>query len=229
MSREGARAPLAYSITEEGGSAECCSVARWTWTFPGGSPGIRRAEVRERPYHRGMSEETGRDETDFRGAEVSEEAREALGRAMRLQAQGEVNAALEQGRAVVDRWPEFGQAHGWLGQTLVTRKRRFADGLEVLSRAEALAPEDPYVLYSVAWCREFVANELARPKRAHQPVEQSADELYAQARETFLRALELEPDDQLQGDIEDMLDVIANATGVPWDEGEVGRAQPRPR
>jgi tetratricopeptide (TPR) repeat protein len=173
--------------------------------------------------------EQQRDETDFRGADVPEEAREALRRAMQLMAQGQVDAALEQGRAVIERWPEFGQAHGWLGQTLVTRKRRFADGLEVLERAEALASDDPYVLYSVGWCREFVANELARPKRAHQPVEPSAGDLYARARDTFLRALELEPDDQLQGDIEDMLDVISNVTGEPWSDVEVGRAQPRPR
>jgi hypothetical protein len=39
----------------------------------------------------------------------------------------------------------------------------------------------------------------------------------------------LEPDEQLQGDIEDMLDVVANATGEPWDESEVRRAVPRPR
>lgn len=176
-----------------------------------------------------MTQGEQRDETDFRGAHVSDEAREALRRAMRLQAQGQVDAALEQGRAVIERWPEFGQAHGWLGQTLVTRKRRFADGLEVLDRAEELTADDPYVLYSVGWCREFVANELARPKRSHQPVQATAHDLYARARETFLRALELEPDDQLRGDIEDMLDVIANVTGEPWSDEEVGRVQPRPR
>ena len=32
------------------------------------------------------------------------------------------------------------------------------------------------------------------------------------------QALALDPEPQLRGDIEDILDVVANATGVPWDE-----------
>jgi tetratricopeptide (TPR) repeat protein len=171
-----------------------------------------------------MTEEPG-----GRREPVPDEARDALREAMELQAQGRIEAALEQGESVIERWPDFGEAHSWLGQTLVTRQRRFADGLAVLDRAVALAPEDPYVLYSAGWCREFAAHELHRRKRPHQPLESDADTLYAQAREVFLRALALDPDDQLRGDIEDMLDVIANATGEPWDEGDVGRAVPRPR
>ena len=45
----------------------------------------------------------------------------------------------------------------------------------------------------------------------------------------LLRALTLEPDDKLRGDVEDILDVIAKATGEPWDEGLYERAAPRPR
>ena len=36
------------------------------------------------------------------------------------------------------------------------------------------------------------------------------------ARLHFLKALELTSDPQLIGDIEDMLDVVAAATGQPW-------------
>jgi len=37
------------------------------------------------------------------------------------------------------------------------------------------------------------------------------------------------PDSGLRGDVEDILDVIAKATGEPWDEGWIERAAPRPR
>ena len=53
--------------------------------------------------------------------------------------------------------------------------------------------------------------------------------LYAQARAELLHALTLDPDDQLRGDTEDILDVIARATGEPWDEEWRTRAAPRPR
>ncbi len=166
---------------------------------------------------------------ELRAGGPPSDAAAALRVAMDLQAEGRVEAALEQGAAVIEQWPEYGQAHSWLGQTLVTRQRRFADGLQVLDRAVALAAHDPYVWYTSGWCREFVANELDRPKRPHQAVEGSAETLYAEARSAFLHALSLDPDDQLRGDIEDMLDVVANATGEPWDESEVTRAIPRPR
>jgi tetratricopeptide (TPR) repeat protein len=175
------------------------------------------------------SEDSGEQPRTTQAPQPPAEAVVALREAMDLQAQGRVDAALEHGFEVVAQWPEYGPAHAWLGQTLVTRARRFADGFEVLDRAVALASGDPYVWYTSGWCREFVANALARPKGAHQPVEQNADALYADARAAFLHALTLEPDEQLQGDIEDMLDVVANATGEPWDESEVKRAVPRPR
>src|SRR5690606_34135418 len=105
------------------------------------------------------------------------------------------------------------------------------DGLAELDRAVADGPDDPYILYTAGWCREFVANALHRPKGGpHQPVEASADSLYASATALLKRALAAGPDDQLQGDIEDMLTVISRETGEPWDDGEeVERAAPRPR
>ncbi|HRC62474.1 MAG TPA: hypothetical protein PLX85_04555, partial [Dehalococcoidia bacterium] len=78
------------------------------------------------------------------------------------------------------------------------------------------------VYYTLGWCREFAANALDKPKRSrpHQAVGQDASTLYAMAKAAFLRALQLEPEEGMRGDIEDMLDVIANATGEPWREGE---------
>jgi len=163
--------------------------------------------------------------------EVSDEARQALRQVMQAHAAGHIDGALAAVAEVVERWPGYAQARSYLGQTLVTRKRRFADGLAELDRAVAAGVDDPYILYTAGWCREFVANALAKPKGGpHQPVDVSADALYESAHRLFLRALEAGPDDQLQGDIEDMLTVISKVTGIPWDGGEeIEYAPPRPR
>ena len=160
---------------------------------------------------------------------AAEDVRALLQRAMALHAAGEIDAALAAAEEAVVAAPDFGEAHAYLGNTLVTRKRRFADGLAALDRALAAAPADATITYTAGWCHEFVANALERSQRAHQPVEASADELYASARALMLRALELDPEDQLRGDIEDILDVIAAATGEPWSDEEVTRAPPRAR
>lgn len=144
------------------------------------------------------------------------DARAALQRAMALHSSGEIDRALEAGARSVELSPEFADAHAYLGNTLVTRKRRFRDGLAAMDRAAELAPGDAAILYTAGWCHEYVANALERPRTRHQAVEQDAPTLYAIARDYFLRALDADPDDQLKGDIEDMLDVVAAATGEPW-------------
>jgi len=160
---------------------------------------------------------------------VTGEMRHQLRSAMTLHGLGQVDAALAIAEKIVQKWPAYGQALSYLGQTLVTRKRRFADGLTILERAVEAAPADPYILYTLGWCEEFVANALDRPKGAHQPVERRAADYYARAKTHMLAALALEPEDKLRGDVEDILDVIAKATGEPWDLGEYERAAPRPR
>lgn len=160
---------------------------------------------------------------------VPDEARQALRQVMQSHAGGDVD--LDAARRVVAEWPEYAQARSYLGQTLVTRKRKFADGLVELDRAVALGSDDAYILYSAGWCREFVANAMATGKGAgHQAVEGTPEEMYASANALFLEALEADPDDQLLGDIQDMLTVISKVTGVPWDGGEeIEHAPPRPR
>ncbi len=49
-------------------------------------------------------------------------------------------------------------------------------------------------------------------------MEASAAQLYGEARAVLLRARTLDPERGLLADIEDILDVIAAATGEPWDE-----------
>jgi tetratricopeptide (TPR) repeat protein len=160
---------------------------------------------------------------------VTGEMRHQLRSAMTLHGLGQIDAALKIAEEAVERWPDYGQALSYLGQTLITRKRRFADGLAILARAVAAAPHDPYILYTAGWCEEFIANALERPKGAHQPVGEHPRYYYAQAKQHMLAALALDPEDKLRGDVEDILDVIAKATGEPWDLGEYERAAPRPR
>lgn len=162
-------------------------------------------------------------------AHISERARDRLRHAMALHERGDIDGALAEAEQAIADSPAFGEAHAYLGNTLVTRKRRFADGVAALDSAVAALPDDPTVRYTSGWCREFIANELARPKRPHQAVDGEAGDFYAAARAEFLTALTLDPDDQVRGDIEDMLNVIASATGEPWDLGEYERVPPRPR
>jgi len=160
---------------------------------------------------------------------VPDEARAALRSVMQSHAVGDVD--IEAAREVVARWPEYAQARSYLGQTLVTRKRKFADGLAELDRAVAIGSDDAYILYSSGWCREFVANAMVTGKGGgHQAVEGTPEAMYASAHDLFLLALEADPDEQLLGDIQDMLTVISKVTGVPWDGGEeIEHAPPRPR
>jgi tetratricopeptide (TPR) repeat protein len=163
--------------------------------------------------------------------DLPEEARDALRAVMQSHAGGDVDAALAAVQEIIERWPDYAQARSYYGQTLVTRKRRFAEGLAELDSAVALGDDDPYILYTAGWCREFVANAIEKRRGgAHQSVPESVADLYASATVLFRRALAADPDDALIGDIEDMLTVVSNATGIPWDDGEeVTRAAPRPR
>ncbi|MDA0271200.1 MAG: hypothetical protein DWG83_01180 [Chloroflexi bacterium] len=162
--------------------------------------------------------------------EPTNEASAALRAIMDHHSRGEIDAALEAAEALLERWPQYAQARGYLGQTLVTRKRRFADGLAELDRAVEDGGHDPYILFTSGWCIEFVANAIAKARGGpHQPVDATPAVLYARARALFLRAHQSDPDEALIGDIEDMLDVVANATGEPWDETEITKSAPRPR
>jgi tetratricopeptide (TPR) repeat protein len=151
-------------------------------------------------------------------SEVGSKPRALLQRAMQLHSADEIDNALASATEAIAHAPAFCEAHAYLGNTLVTRKRRFADGLAELELAAKLCPKDPGILYTLGWVREFIANALEKPRRPHQPVEPDASTLYAAATTVLRQALMLDPEPQLMGDIEDILDVVANTTGVPWDE-----------
>jgi tetratricopeptide (TPR) repeat protein len=158
-------------------------------------------------------------------APVPEQARALLREAMSLHAAGRIDAALATAARATSVAPTFAEAYAYLGNTLVTRQRQFADGLQALHHAAELAPEDATILYTTGWCEEYVANALDRPRRPHQAVAEDAPTLYVAARAHFLQALDANPDDQTKADIEDMLDVVAAATGEPWEHDQtVGRS-----
>lgn len=145
------------------------------------------------------------------------EAREALRRAMALHSAGRIDEALQAAREAARLDPALTDAHTYIGNTLVTRKRQFADGISTLEDAAA-GSADPAIWYTLGWCREFAANALRRPRAPHQPVAGDADSLYREARSAMLHALTLDPDPGLLADIEDILDVIASATGLEWED-----------
>jgi tetratricopeptide (TPR) repeat protein len=151
---------------------------------------------------------------------ISDDARTLLRDAMSHHSAGRIDDALATTRRAVSLAPAFAEAHAYLGSTLVTRQRQFADGLAALRHAVDLAPEDATILYTTGWCEEYAANALERPRHRHQAVAEDAPALYGLARAHFLRALDANPDDLLKGDIEDMLDVVAAATGEPWEPVE---------
>ncbi len=148
---------------------------------------------------------------------------------MAAHGRGELEAALASAAEATALCPTLAAAHAYLGNTLVTRRRRFGDGLAALERAAALAERDATTWYTLGWCREYAAHTIERGRDRYQPPGADAPTLYAAGRDALLHARALDPDEALLGDIEDMLDVIARATGEPWDEALVERAEPRPR
>ncbi len=161
--------------------------------------------------------------------EQEQAARACLAEAMAAHGRGAIDDALKTAEKAIDLCPKLSAAYAYVGNTLVTRQKRFADGLPALERAAELAPLDATTWYTLGWCREYVAHTIQRGRGNHQSLDADAPSLYDAAREALLHARMLNPDEALLGDIEDMLDVIASATGEPWTEALVTRAAPRAR
>ncbi|MFN8639585.1 MAG: hypothetical protein U0360_09055 [Dehalococcoidia bacterium] len=151
-------------------------------------------------------------------------ARAKLREALRLHTVERIDDALAAAEDALALDPTLADAHAYIGNTLVTRRRAYPEGIAALERAAALAPQDPTIWFTLGWCQEFAANALAHPRgrRREDPRGLVPDDLYGAAMRSMLHARTLDPDEALLGDIEDILDVISRETGVPW-ESEVER------
>ncbi len=165
-------------------------------------------------------------------AERTVAARERLREALALHAAERIDDALDAARAALDLDPTLAAAEAYIGNTLVTRRRAFPEGIAALERATRLNPEDPGIWFTLGWCQEYAANALGRPKGRSRTRDDArgldAGALYQAAKRSMLHARTLHPDDGLLGDIEDILDVIANETGEPWDTDEEAQAATPP-
>lgn len=90
---------------------------------------------------------------------------------------------------------------------LITRQRRYAEGLALIDRAVALRTDDAAIWYTVGWCYEFVAHETARRATT---IDLDVRALYERAADAFRRCLALHPEGKLVDDAEDLLDHVEN-------------------
>ena len=90
---------------------------------------------------------------------------------------------------------------------LITRSRKYAEGLALIERATSLRPDDAGIWYALGWCTEFAAHELHRRASG---TDLNIRTLYERAAEAFRHCLALHPEGKLVDDAEDLLDHIEN-------------------
>jgi len=141
-------------------------------------------------------------------SDAQQQARVLFAEAQRLQSAHDIPASVALARRALLLDPGFVEAIEHLATVLITRQRRYAEGLELIERAAALRPEDAGLWYSLGWCYEFAAHELARRPPAVVVLQPRA--LYERAADAFRRCLALHPEGKLVGDSEDLLDHVEN-------------------
>jgi tetratricopeptide (TPR) repeat protein len=99
-------------------------------------------------------------------------------------------------KRVIELKPGNAQALNALGYTLVDRTQRTAEGLQLIEKAHALAPEDPFILDSMGWAHFRMGN-------------------FEESEKFLRRALAERPDPE----------IAAHLGEVLWAKGERGRAQ----
>ena len=129
-----------------------------------------------------------------------------LREATSLHERGDIDGALAAANLALALAPGLVEAHLYVGTTLVARKRCFRDGLRVLEQARELSPEDASVYYNLGWCYEFAAHNLSRRPGRKGPPEMEPNRLYAKAVEYMRRCLKLNPEEEMRGDIQKLLE-----------------------
>ncbi len=104
--------------------------------------------------------------------------------------------------------PDYVEALEHLATVLITRRARYAEGLELIERAVSLRAADAGLWYALGWCSEFAAHEIRRHPSGAEELDPRA--LYERAAEAFRTCLSLHPDGKLVGDAEDLLDHVEN-------------------
>lgn len=85
-------------------------------------------------------------------------------RAMAAEKLGRLDILEADLRRVIVLRPNDAQAYNALGYTLADRTERLAEAIELLDKALALAPEDPFILDSVGWA-QYRSGNLARAQQ----------------------------------------------------------------
>jgi tetratricopeptide (TPR) repeat protein len=136
------------------------------------------------------------------------EAKRLFAASLEAHAARDTTRAIALAREAIDADPHHVEALEHLGTLLITRRQRYAEGLKFVERAVAEREDDAGLWYSLGWCREFAAHEIARRGGAGETLEPRA--LYEAAADAFRRCLELKPGGKLVGDAEDLLDHVEN-------------------
>lgn len=135
----------------------------------------------------------------------AEEARELFAQSLERHRARDTAASIDLARAAVAADATCTAALEHLGMLLVTRRRRYDEGLDCIERAVALRPDDAGLWYSLGWCCEFAAHETRRGGGAD-----AGRGFYERAAAAFRRCLDLRPDGKLADDAEDLLDHVEN-------------------
>jgi tetratricopeptide (TPR) repeat protein len=136
------------------------------------------------------------------------EAQRLFDAARDAQSRRDTSRAIALGREALARDADHPGALELVATLLVTRRRRFSEGLGFIERAAAVSYDDAATWYTVGWLYEFAAHESARGHADDEPLDVRA--LYERAAEAFRRCLSLGPEGKLQGDAEDLLDHVEN-------------------
>jgi tetratricopeptide (TPR) repeat protein len=136
------------------------------------------------------------------------EARRLFEASLEAHAARDTARAIALAREAIDADPRHAAALEHLGTLLITRRQRYAEGLAFVERAVAEREDDAGLWYSLGWCREFAAHEIARRGGATETLEPRA--LYDSAADAFRHCLDLKPEGKLVGDAEDLLDHVEN-------------------